>query len=248
MTRVYVPGTVDGLAVLTGGASLGPAPAEAYAVTETLVAWWSDDAATRPGDEELEYAATLQAAAASLVLLDPDLADYPGAPAVTHLGRLLGWDPPPLAVRDARAQARRHDGPPGWPAPGPVAVLPPPGEPLITARRVVAAPGGTTVLRDVDLTVRRGEVVALLGRNGSGKTTLLRCLARLLDPRSGSIQRGGAVALVPQDPNSLLFSTTVAAEVVETTRLLGRTDVAAAEGWLAAPTSVITSGPSAPSV
>lgn len=162
------------------------------------------------------------------------LADYPGAPAVTHLGRLLGWDPPPLAVRDARAQARRHDGPPGWPAPGPVAMPPPPGEPLITARRVVAAPGGTTVLRDVDLTVRRGEVVALLGRNGSGKTTLLRCLARLLDPRSGSIERGGAVALVPQDPNSLLFSTTVAAEVVETTRLLGRTDVAAAEGWLAA--------------
>ena len=31
------------------------------------------------------------------------LADYPGAPSVTRLGRVLGWDPPPLTVRDARA-------------------------------------------------------------------------------------------------------------------------------------------------
>src|SRR5262249_41644602 len=31
------------------------------------------------------------------------LADYPGAPTVTRLGRLLGWDPPPLTVRAARA-------------------------------------------------------------------------------------------------------------------------------------------------
>ena len=34
------------------------------------------------------------------------LTDYDGAPTVTHLGRLLGWDPPPLTVREAR----------GWPA------------------------------------------------------------------------------------------------------------------------------------
>ncbi|MBM3660868.1 MAG: ABC transporter ATP-binding protein, partial [Actinobacteria bacterium] len=35
----------------------------------------------------------------------PVLADYPGAPTVTVLGRLLGWDPPPLTVREARARA-----------------------------------------------------------------------------------------------------------------------------------------------
>ena len=35
------------------------------------------------------------------------LADYAGAPPVTHLGRLLGWDPPPLTVREARRLARR---------------------------------------------------------------------------------------------------------------------------------------------
>jgi energy-coupling factor transport system ATP-binding protein len=164
----------------------------------------------------------------------PDvLAGYAGAPAVTHLGRLLGWDPPPLTVRDARAMARHHGGRPGGANSAPP-VSAPSGDPLVTARRLAAAPGGTTVLADIDLTVGQGEVVALLGRNGSGKTTLLRCLAGLLDPRRGSIERSGAVALVPQDPNSLLFSTTVAAEVVETTRLLGRADVGAAERWLAA--------------
>ena len=36
------------------------------------------------------------------------LADYPGAPSVTRLGRVLGWDPPPLTVRDARAFAARQ--------------------------------------------------------------------------------------------------------------------------------------------
>ena len=36
---------------------------------------------------------------------------YPGAPSVTRLGRLLGWDPPPLTVRDARAHALRDGAP-----------------------------------------------------------------------------------------------------------------------------------------
>ena len=42
------------------------------------------------------------------------------------------------------------------------------------------------VLRGADLTVKRGEAIALMGKNGSGKTTLLRMVATLLRPTRGS--------------------------------------------------------------
>jgi energy-coupling factor transport system ATP-binding protein len=89
------------------------------------------------------------------------------------------------------------------------------------------------VLHDVDLEVRRGEVVALLGRNGAGKTTLLRVLAGLLAPGAGRVDPRPSVAYVPQDPNILLFAPTVREEVSETLRLLGRPDHGAVDRWLA---------------
>jgi cystine transport system ATP-binding protein len=46
------------------------------------------------------------------------------------------------------------------------------------------------VLRDIDLAVARGEVVAIVGPSGSGKTTLLRCLNCLETPTSGLIRVG----------------------------------------------------------
>jgi phosphonate transport system ATP-binding protein len=48
-------------------------------------------------------------------------------------------------------------------------------------------PNGTLALDGVDLTVRAGELVTILGSNGSGKTTLLRCVARLEDPSEGEV-------------------------------------------------------------
>lgn len=161
----------------------------------------------------------------------PLLADYPGAPTVTTLGRLLGWDPPPLTVREARAHALAD------PDRVPVRTVderpaPTPGEALVTAQGVTVELGGRAVLRDVSLEVRRGDVIALLGRNGAGKTTLLRALAGLAKPSRGAIDARVAVGCVPQNPNALLFSTTVRAEVRETLRLLGRDDPAAVERWL----------------
>jgi len=161
------------------------------------------------------------------------LADYPGAPPVVQLGRLLGWSPLPLTVRDAQARAREHAG-------APVPQLPDassttaaaPGEDLVRATGVRVELGGREVLHGLDLTLHRGEVVALLGRNGAGKTTLLRALAGLTPVTRGGIETTARVAYVPQDPGTLLFSTTVRKEVAETLALLGRRDAHAVDEWL----------------
>jgi phosphonate transport system ATP-binding protein len=46
--------------------------------------------------------------------------------------------------------------------------------------------GDNVVLEGIDLELRRGELLAVLGGNGCGKSTLLRCAIRLLDPDAGS--------------------------------------------------------------
>ena len=51
--------------------------------------------------------------------------------------------------------------------------------------------GESHILRDVDLTVKAGEMVCLIGRNGVGKTTLLKSLIGLLRPRRGEIVFNG---------------------------------------------------------
>jgi len=59
-------------------------------------------------------------------------------------------------------------------------------QPLLMAQRVTVQLGGTTVVRDVSLALRRGEIAALVGPNGAGKTTLLRALAGIV-PAQGHI-------------------------------------------------------------
>ena len=44
-----------------------------------------------------------------------------------------------------------------------------------------------TPLKDVNLEVRPGEVISIIGPSGTGKTTLLRCINRLEEPTSGKI-------------------------------------------------------------
>jgi len=149
------------------------------------------------------------------------LSGYAGAAPVTHLGRLLGWTPTPLTVREARA----HAGDLTLPAPPPRTGTA--GDDLVTAKGLSVRLGGREIFRDVDVRVGEGEIVALLGRNGAGKTTLLRALAELQRTERGVVTRAGRVAFVPQDPSSLLFATTVRAELRETLRLLGRDDPAA---------------------
>jgi iron complex transport system ATP-binding protein len=57
--------------------------------------------------------------------------------------------------------------------------------------RVTAGYGSRLALRDATFTVRRGEVVGLVGPNGSGKTTAVRVASRSLRPRSGQVLVAG---------------------------------------------------------
>ncbi|MEO8859666.1 MAG: ABC transporter ATP-binding protein [Burkholderiaceae bacterium] len=59
---------------------------------------------------------------------------------------------------------------------------------LLDARELCGWYGAAQVLRDAQVQVRRGQVVALMGRNGAGKSTLLKCLMGLLPRRSGVVR------------------------------------------------------------
>ncbi|WP_181412226.1 metal ABC transporter ATP-binding protein [Streptomyces griseorubiginosus] len=64
-------------------------------------------------------------------------------------------------------------------------------EPVISLRSVRADLGSRPVLRGIDLTVQRGEVVALLGANGSGKSTAIRTIIGQVPTASGEIELFG---------------------------------------------------------
>jgi branched-chain amino acid transport system ATP-binding protein len=63
---------------------------------------------------------------------------------------------------------------------------------LLEVAGVAASYGPFLALSDVTLSLRAGEIVALLGSNGAGKSTLIRCICGLLRPRAGDIRWAGA--------------------------------------------------------
>jgi ABC-2 type transport system ATP-binding protein len=62
---------------------------------------------------------------------------------------------------------------------------------IIDARNLIAAYGSMQALKDVSLTVEKGEIFGLLGPNGAGKTTLLACVEGLHKPNQGSVHVDG---------------------------------------------------------
>ncbi len=125
-----------------------------------------------------------------------------------------------------------------WPRlEGPPPVEAPPYAVEITGLRYRYAEG-PEVLHGLDLTVRRGEFVALVGVNGAGKTTLARHLNGLLHPTAGRVRVMGLettahpvgvlarqVGLLFQRPEQQLFAATVRDEVAYGPRRLGLEDV-----------------------
>lgn len=148
------------------------------------------------------------------------LADSPVAPPLVELGRLAGWDPLPLTVRDARRNARSLPALTA-PEPSPAAA----GEAVLTGLGITVVHGSTVAVRELDLTLRAGAVTVLMGRNGSGKSSLIWALQGSGRRRGGTIDVGGDdpatlgpaqrrthVGLVPQTAADLLYLETVAEE------------------------------------
>jgi NitT/TauT family transport system ATP-binding protein len=81
---------------------------------------------------------------------------------------------------------------------------------LLDVRRVCrsfpkASGGDVVVLENVDLTMRSGEIIGLLGRSGSGKSTLLRIIAGLVRPSYGDVICRGAPIEGPPDGLAMVF-------------------------------------------
>jgi energy-coupling factor transport system ATP-binding protein len=163
------------------------------------------------------------------------LSASPVAPPIVELARLARWDPVPLTVRDARRVAvdlRRR-----------LAAVAPPGggdgegtpkETIASVEAVTVDYGAVRALDALTLELRRGEVVAVMGRNGSGKSTLLSRVAGLQQPTRGRVCVQGErpaelssrelikrVGLLPQDAGALLYGDSVAEECASADRETG---------------------------
>jgi putative ABC transport system ATP-binding protein len=77
------------------------------------------------------------------------------------------------------------------------------GPTLVTARGLEKQHGRTHALRGVDVTIRQGEIVAVMGPSGSGKSTLLHCLAGVITPDTGEVSIDGThLSALPEDQRS----------------------------------------------
>ncbi|MGI8426295.1 MAG: ABC transporter ATP-binding protein [Actinomycetota bacterium] len=139
-------------------------------------------------------------------------------PPIVKLGRAFGWSPLPLGLRGARnriqwVQPLKTIAAPELETKGPI---------VSRARDLSISIQGNKVLNKIELQIAAGELVAVMGRNGSGKTTLLRALAGLTPKHSGSVERPRRTAFLPQNPQKILFRSSVAAEIAATLKGRGQ--------------------------
>ena len=143
---------------------------------------------------------------------------------IVQLARSMGWRPVPLTVKEAKQYLPN--------LPGGKTKKSEPSTPVgasdvaLEVKNIHFSYNGRPTLKNVDLTVKAGEAVALVGRNGAGKSTLLKCIVGLVSASSGDIRIGGrsidgrsvadicsAVGYLPQNPDDLLFAESVADEL-----------------------------------
>jgi len=145
---------------------------------------------------------------------------------INHGGILTSSIPVRLEQGVAELKALAADYPPAPPARLPE---PPqrPGAPLLSVKGLKHTySDGTQALLGVNLDIREGEYVLIIGQNGAGKSTLVKHFLKLLEPTEGVVAVGGAdtrtitmsdlarrIGYVAQNPDNQIFNASVAEEV-----------------------------------
>ncbi|MBB2941334.1 ABC-type nitrate/sulfonate/bicarbonate transport system ATPase subunit [Actinoplanes lutulentus] len=97
--------------------------------------------------------------------------------------------------------------------------------------------GDLEVLKDLDITVQKGEFVSIVGPSGSGKSTLFHLVGGVHTPTAGAIEingqkaKRGLIGYMPQQP-ALMPWRTIEKNVVLAQEIKGKADIAAAREWL----------------
>ena len=107
------------------------------------------------------------------------------------------------------------------------------GPTLLEARRLGVRLGGRDIVRGIDLTVARGEIVTLVGPNGGGKSTIVKALLGLVPAAAGAVARARRLR-VGYVPQRLEIDRTLPIAVERFMRLTARLSEAALEAALAA--------------
>jgi energy-coupling factor transport system ATP-binding protein len=156
--------------------------------------------------------------------------DLNQVPPLIALGKAFNWQPLPLSIKQGRRFSHKallctpiKETEP-WSAKQRFAYL--------VARNLrMSYDNQQAILKGIDISVRAGEIVVLMGRNGAGKSSLLKSLIGLCPIQGGEILLNGdnivgqpvatiaqKIGYLPQDPNALLFANTVRDEFEITLR------------------------------
>ncbi|MEK6647840.1 MAG: ATP-binding cassette domain-containing protein [Actinomycetota bacterium] len=152
------------------------------------------------------------------------------APPIVHLARALNLPDVALTVRDMRRMsAPLRDRLSKIPQPIPPVVNSTEG--IVHVAGVWLAYGNKSALRDISLTIHRGEIVAVMGRNGAGKSSLLRSIVGVLEVERGKIsllgkdphtlrgrERTQLAGFIPQEPSDILYGQSVSQECAQADR------------------------------